>query len=649
MALRSKVQSSEFRVQNSPRLITSLLLAFFGWSCLAALTTVYRHDTLLELTRIGGCVVWFLIARALLKAENSAPRLRFWLLSAIVAGAIWVCVPALLDFAKTKNPRQFSTFYNPNLLAGYCAMALPLALAWAMLALREATARRLTVPSGMLGLIACAPAGVILLGLIVTSSKGGLLAMLAGMVVFVLAVSRAKGSELRATLRAHRAPVAIVALVMLIGGGAVMSKTVLPRIMQARTSDDNSTMFRYYTWRGTVNMAQARPVLGWGPGSFPSAYPKFAITSYTRTAHQVWLQTAAENGFPALLLLLGTCLAVGVQGWRALHGGDWPVAAGGLAALVAFMLHGLLDGGWSITSITLLLLIVLALLDDCGSRIADRGLPEEKQQEESKSHAAATRESAIRNPQSAIQWPWLVATLVVAGAAAGTQRAVNAEDAWFESDHAVWNGAPAQALQRAHAAVGADPLSARMWSHLGRVKDWVQQDGHAELQRALHLEPARPSHALNLAEAWAQRGDAATAARFFDQAVELAPRDSHVRLARARWRLARNDARGWQDLEYVVALAEQPYGKYQPIEEMVNLDFARAALRLAERALKRGDKEAARRLLARAAPDVARARAKEARQRELMKEAERGTVNLGPAQDLSALEAQLQDLKEQAR
>jgi len=630
MALRPRPPRRAQRIE----IVAALLLAFFAWSCLSIITSVYIHDTLLETTRVAAVVAWFFIIRALLR-EAPQDSIFFYFLSAITGGAVITSIPAIINFIQTKDPRQFSTFYNPNLFANYCAMALPLALAWGITAFRV---KPKTIPAGLLAAMAVLPVLIIILGLLVTSSKGGLLAALAALLMFAVALWRAQGTLLKKTLRARRGTVIVVGLVLLIVGGAVASRTVLPRLHQLRGSDDNSTMFRYYTWRGTLQMATARPVLGWGAGSFPSAYAQFAVTGYTRSAHQLWLQIAAENGFSALLLLIGTCLAAALKGWRALRSTAWPAAAGGLGALVAFAVHGLTDAGWGITSIALLLLVVLALLD----------APESKADEPQLDASPPTHHSALN-------WPWVIVSLLLGLASAGTQRAALAEDLRAEARQAMTNRAAQTALEKAAAATDADPLSARMWSNRALIEEANNRNPRFSYEQARRRQPTRATHLLNMAQAVAEKTFEwdTPAGALFDQAVALEPNETKTRLARAQWLLNHNDARGWQDLEYIARLADQPYGKYPAIVEIVNLDFAQAYAKLAARALRNGKKSEASKLIGRVLSDLARWRTHEPRRRQLAEEPAAADELDREKQRHDALEIELREvqnqLKERAR
>ncbi|HEX3214165.1 MAG TPA: O-antigen ligase family protein, partial [Actinomycetota bacterium] len=106
-------------------------------------------------------------------------------------------------------------------------------------------------------------------------------------------------------------------------------------------------------YREAWSEIQARPLTGFGPGGFPVASSR--AESGVRTigafhAHNVLLTVAAESGVPAVLLLIGFTLSVGVVALRAirrLRAGDRPRDAALVACLAAALMmvvgQGLVD------------------------------------------------------------------------------------------------------------------------------------------------------------------------------------------------------------------------------------------------------------------------------------------------------------------
>jgi len=573
-----------------------LLAAFLMWNCLSAVTTVHRHDTFLELARVGGCIVWFFVARSFLCVPNEGDSTRrLWVFSAIVAGAVLAAAPAVLRYAVSRQP-QPSSFYNTNLFANYCAMSIPVALGWAVLVARAAKARR-PGSSPLPALIpALLPALILAFGLLASSSKGGLLSLLVGVLVFFIAAWRAQSRAIIALVRANIVVVGILGLLLLVGGGAVFSKTVLPRIQEASSFSDHSTMFRVYIWRATVDMASARPVLGWGPGSFPVAFSQFAIAGPTRSAHQLWLQLAAEGGWLSLLFLGGACLTAMVSFWKALRSIHWPIAAAGLGALSAFAVHGMTDSGWSMTSIVILLMVLLAF-----------------------SETPQPKASMERERVSALHWPWLIAALACALGAATMQKAIRGEDLRYEAEELARKQEPRQALEKAREAKDADPLSGRAWIFYALSQGANGENAMPSFEQAIRLQPTRAESYLSVARYLDKTAptDTSRIASYYDRAIALDHNNSRMRLERARWRLAHKDLGAWDDFEYVAKLADEPYGKHPAIVQFVNLDFAEAYIQLVPRLLQRGEIARAKAMVEAGLEDVELARHYEAETAEL--------------------------------
>lgn len=562
--------------ERAPHSQISLCVGALGlWCALSLFGAVYKHDAFLEIARVSACLAWFFIARALLYSnnENEADKRQYYFLLAIVSGAVWAGLIALSGFLKDKEFRQFGTFFNPNLLANYCAMALPWALS--LMFLRRG---KIVVFFSLVSTL------IIFGGLASTRSKGGLLALAAALLVFGLAALKARGPLIREAFNDHRKLFIAGSLILLILGGALVQKTVVPRLMQANSGEDNSTQFRVYTWQGTAQMVKARPVFGWGPGSYPSAYPQFAITGFTLTAHQVWLQLASESGVPAALLLLAACGLGAAKSGRALKTENWPLAAGGLATLSAFVVHGLTDAGWSLISIALLLMITLALLDS---------LPEKSVQ------------GATVNEQSGLNYSWLVASVVFGLFAAGHTRVVDAESLAARSREDLEKRLPEAAMQQAIEATEVDPYSSRVWRNQARIKQSLGQNALDAFLRATQLQPTKAAHYIALAEEMRRyRQDKNDIVKTYNRAVDLEPNEPANRLARADYLLSLPEEKAkqqaWQDYEYVAALYDAPYGKYPAIAEMANFDIGRALIKLAAHKATQSDESTAQTLLQKA-------------------------------------------------
>ncbi len=108
-------------------------------------------------------------------------------------------------------------------------------------------------------------------------------------------------------------------------------------------------------WKGTVSMIAARPLLGHGLGAYVAVYPQYRLPQYflrpkstnvTDHAHNELLEVAAEQGLVGLaatLWLWGMAVWCGLRASRQSDGSERRATLGLLAAMLVFMLHGLVD------------------------------------------------------------------------------------------------------------------------------------------------------------------------------------------------------------------------------------------------------------------------------------------------------------------
>jgi tetratricopeptide (TPR) repeat protein len=153
-----------------------------------------------------------------------------------------------------------------------------------------------------------------------------------------------------------------IGLGLFIIGAAVQSKTILARTAGG-SSQDHSGQFRSETWNGTIQMIQASPITGHGPGNFANIYGKYATVEWTGQAHNSYLQLASECGFPALmglLLILVVTLAGQVRLPKKSTDAPFDVLSSALpAVIIVAAARGLLDSESAIPGNALLLWIAV--------------------------------------------------------------------------------------------------------------------------------------------------------------------------------------------------------------------------------------------------------------------------------------------------
>ncbi|HLY20312.1 MAG TPA: O-antigen ligase family protein, partial [Bryobacteraceae bacterium] len=176
-------------------------------------------------------------------------------------------------------------FVNQNQYAAFLEMILPVAL-W--LALR--TPRR--------ALAYWAMGSAMLASVVASASRAGT-ALMCAEVIAVLLLAWLRGVAPARTVFRGLASFAIVALAFT----ALVSWQPLRR----RLWEQDPLAGRRELLVSSLHMLADRPVLGFGLGNWPRAYPEYALYddgTYVNQAHNDWVQWAVEGGMPFLLLQL---------------------------------------------------------------------------------------------------------------------------------------------------------------------------------------------------------------------------------------------------------------------------------------------------------------------------------------------------------
>ncbi|BDI32315.1 hypothetical protein CCAX7_43660 [Capsulimonas corticalis] len=360
-------QSSALGTPASLRRARGATAALMVWALISIVARIVRqHSSTAFLAPMlrGGSIVatdlalfltaWFVSARH----RDS----RYALMLALLGGAAIAAAIGVQEYAIHLRDGESSWrvfgMSTPDYLAAYMAMMLPITAA---LVFSAPTENRLPV---LLGLVAVLELATVL----TTQSRFALVSLALSFCVLGYFAYRQK----KYTAAASPAAVAskgrggaIIASVLALLVVGVLAKPVIGRLMHPQ---QNSGAFRVWTWKGSLHMAAANPIFGTGVGTYVYDYPKYALTGFTRLAHNGYLQIADECGVPALLLLLAIQISVIAAVVAVLlrpasptsdgkpsrlvaalqRGDDRLVLAGLLAGLVAAMVQNLIDSDWSV-------------------------------------------------------------------------------------------------------------------------------------------------------------------------------------------------------------------------------------------------------------------------------------------------------------
>jgi hypothetical protein len=256
---------------------------------------------------------------ALFFASTQTPGLRRNLRFFAWAGGI-LALYAIVRYAAwpAAGDRMAATFLNQNHYAAWIELLFPIAL---FRLFRDKT-KSLYALCALLMVLSVALAG----------SRAGILLIIAETVYVVLRLSSRS---------------------LLVAGGALLIVAMSAGLMWNRfalLASDEPYESRNATARASVRMIQARPMLGYGLGTWPNVYPAFAErdTGFRLIhADNDWLEWTAEGGLPFVAMLLAIAAVALVAAYRE----PWSVGcvAVMLHSLVEFPLHKQAVWAWLVT------------------------------------------------------------------------------------------------------------------------------------------------------------------------------------------------------------------------------------------------------------------------------------------------------------
>ncbi len=408
--------------------------------------------------------------------------------------------------------RASGTFINPNNLAGYLEMLLPLALTYTL------TSRAKDIGKVVMGYSAL----VIFAGIVVTFSRYGWVA--AGISLTVMFVWLLRQHDYR--LPGFLALAGFLAIIALVWVTAQPARGRPGRLTLAAQTED----VRFKLWGPAIQIWQDHPWWGAGPDHFDSRFRQYrpadeALQARPERAHNDYLNALADWGVAGALLLAaiwGLFYGEVFRSWKYVQRAQTDLAArrsnkasfvlGGALGLLAILAHSVFDFNLHIPANALLAATLLALV---GGHFR----------------------FATERHWHTVRWPLRVPVAVgLLGALAflGTQ-------AWQHTRECYWLGraeAPAataqeqiDALQRAFAADGRNFETAYQLGEVLRLQSWQGGDDYRKLaeaalpwfKRSMELNPFFPYSLLRYGMClhWLGRHDEAET--YFNRARELDP------------------------------------------------------------------------------------------------------------------------------
>ncbi len=351
--LLSSLRRSALPVAGSALEWLIYVLPLWGLLQISIHTTASSFETRGEVLRWGSLAGVFFLTRAVTVSANARRIfLSFFLGFATVMAVL--CLTQLftsegkvLWIFPTGYPDVYATFpYHAN-YTQFLELSLPIAL-WR--ALQQGWRSWWYPLSG----------GVLYASAVGSASRGGAFICTVEMVVmlayWLLILRRAS--------RSVRTRTAILTLALIPVVAAVFTVAVGWQNVWNRFQDKDPFSGRREFLIAAVKMAEHRPLAGFGLGTFPEVYQRFAVKDfpfYANHTHNDWAEFAADGGIPFLLLVLIPFAAAIPTALR--H--PWGIG------LIAVMAHACFDYPFPRPAVSGWIFALLAVL--YATRAADRG------------------------------------------------------------------------------------------------------------------------------------------------------------------------------------------------------------------------------------------------------------------------------------
>lgn len=337
----------EYAILRRPWLYVRLqwaLLAIPAWGCLQISLdrSVYRFDTWTAVLLWLTLAFAFGIACQLFADPNAVRRLQTVATFCGALLALWAILQEVSGqgkilgiYASPDSDRPMGPFLNADHFAAFMELLLPIPL-WNAFRDRQ----RQVLLSGVSALIYAS--------IIVSASRVG--SILVNVEVAAVVCLAMRSAERVGRPAARRVLIQIGILILAFS--SVAGWDLLIERMQHR----DPFAGRREIWQGALAMIQARPIAGFGLGTWTTAYPGFAVfdaRTVVNAAHNDWLQWAADGGVPFGLLMAAVAARSFQLGIRM----PW-----GLGAATLFT-HALADFPLQKQTILLWLVIVIAALE----------------------------------------------------------------------------------------------------------------------------------------------------------------------------------------------------------------------------------------------------------------------------------------------
>jgi putative inorganic carbon (HCO3(-)) transporter len=340
-------------------------LLFLGLCGVSTALSPIKAYSLQEFLRVlAGCLVYFAVSYQF-RHSNLLNRLVYTLIGVGAFAAFY----GFWQYAHGGSDMAAGMFADHQTLGAFLMLILPFA---AFTALTEKQRNRQLAALFAVVLVAA--------GLLVTQCRSAwvgsavALATMSGLSWQIVKRERTRARK-QDLIPSIGLCVAAVALFMLLSpqGDTISTHAATLQNVQG----EHSFQAREQIWQGVVKMVVARPLTGFGLGLLPFyqyrythwGYPLSAAASavpdLTVSAHNIYLQVAAELGIPGLILWLAipiTFCTVGIRRLLTMHAGvRRNLLMASVASTVAFSVDAFANPSWQLGQVSMFLWLVMGV------------------------------------------------------------------------------------------------------------------------------------------------------------------------------------------------------------------------------------------------------------------------------------------------
>lgn len=331
----------------------------WDWAGLPPTISVNRSATLLAMSQLLGLAALFLFGAMAGSQRAWGVRLATVIL---VGGAIWAAIAIILFLSGAQIGswgRLGGGLLSSNNAATVLGVLTVLATGWLLRAVRESQDLALADRWSKLAL-AIAPLALLVFALILTGSRMGTLATLAGVLTLGVWQAFAEPGRSWRTLGVAAGVTLIAAVIVGLGNDLVLRRVAT----LDQDVDVRSVIFAVH-WRAFLDA----PLWGSGLGTFTDVnsylmsaetYRELWSIRATHNVYLQWLQEAGLIGSAPMFALIGFVIVASALRAGTLSRGGWALRALA-AANVVVLVHGLTDYALQVPSIAAIWALLLGL------------------------------------------------------------------------------------------------------------------------------------------------------------------------------------------------------------------------------------------------------------------------------------------------